>query len=95
MIDTKTILCKHSGYKYHSIWNPRWHDRRVLISANKIKEHNVIEFTKTGALEGLYYISGKKARQFKKESNGVIDCYSIPLDELSEFEFDERCVHLM
>jgi len=91
----KTVsLCKHRGVKYHDIWNPRWHDKRVMIACNKVSDHNVVEFTKAKSLNGLFYISGKTARKYKRTTNGQIDCYAIPLDEFSNFAWDERCEHL-
>lgn len=88
-------LCKHSGVKCHEIFNPRWHDKRVMLAVHKTAEHNVIAFTKTKALDGLFYVSGKTARKYKKESNGTIDCYCIPLEELKNFVWEYPCRHLM
>ena len=87
------ILCKHSGIKTFEIWNPRWHDRRVLLAAHKIVEHNRVVFTKTKSLEGDFYVSGKTVKKFKKESNGQIDCYSVPLSELEPLEIKAPCEH--
>lgn len=68
------------------IWQPRWHDRKVLISKFKVDPgDNEIIFTKTKSLQGKFHISGEKIKQYPIESNGMIDCYTVPLKEL------ERC----
>ena len=88
-------LCRHAGVKYHEVWSPRWHDKRVLISDYKIKEHNIIKFTKSPTLpdDKLHYVSGKTVRKYKKESNGSVMCYCIPLDQLQDFETATHCEH--
>lgn len=88
------MLCKHTPFKTFDIWTPRWHDRRVLLATHKVGEHNRILFSKAPSLgEAPYYLSGKTIRKFKKESNGTIDCFSVPLDELKPLELEERCQH--
>lgn len=90
------VICKHTQMRAFSILSPRWHDRRVLLASNRVGEHNKILFTgKDGASMGTapYYISGKSAKRFKKESNSTIMCYSIPLDELQPLEIAEHCIH--
>lgn len=88
-------LCKHANYKYHEVWDARWHDKRVLIPDYKVKEHNIIRFTKSPTLssDDLHYLSGKTIRKYKKETNGTVNCYCIPLDELQDFIPLEHCEH--
>ena len=86
-------LCRHSGAKKHEIWHPLYSENRVLIACHKVGEHNIIEFTKAKSLPGLYYVSGKTARKYKKTSNGQIDCFSIPLSELQPYELMQHCPH--
>ena len=79
-----------------NILSPRWRDRRVLLSCGKVRDHNKILFTgRDGASMGVdpYYIDGKSVKKFKKDSNGVIMCYSIPLDQLSSLELQSPCEH--
>jgi len=62
------------------IWEPRWHDRVVLVARYKVKEDNEILFTR-GALNGNRYpIKGSDIRKYPLESNGKIACYAVPLE---------------
>lgn len=63
------------------------------MATYKVGEHNKVRFTNTNLLEGEFYIAGKVARKFKKESNGSIMCYSVPLDKFERLEIKERCEH--
>jgi hypothetical protein len=64
------------------IWQPRWHDRKVLIAQNKVQEENEIVFTKTKSLPPSvsYFLSGEEIRKYPLGTNGVIPCYEVPLD---------------
>jgi hypothetical protein len=67
------------------IWQPRWHDRKVLIATFKVDPgDNVVIFTKTKSLPGRFHISAEKIRQCPVESNGRIDCYAVPLSYLEK-----------
>lgn len=85
-------LCKHAGYRLYNIVEPRWHDKRVLLAAHKVRNHNVIKF-KSKMLPDLYYLSGATIKSFSKQSNGSIDCYAVPLDRLEAFDYLEHCEH--
>lgn len=87
----KVILGKYTPFRYFEILQPRWHDRKVLLAAFKIGAHNKIVFTKAPTM-GVepYYISGAVAKKFKKESNGKIDCYAVPIDELTPLEIEQN-----
>lgn len=95
MINTDTIrFCLHkSGLAKLIIFEPRYHDKRVLIAVRKVKDFNVIKFSKAPSREGLWYISGKNVRKYPKASNGSILCFVVPLDELKPFEWQEKCEH--
>lgn len=72
------------------IWQPRWKDRKVLISIYKVGEHNLIKFTKTPSLRGKYFrMSGKKIREYPVTTNGKIRCYEVPLADLEEVVLSE------
>lgn len=86
--------CKHLPMQRFDIFQPRWHDRRVLLKASKVREHNKVVFTKAPTLgDQPYYLSGKTIKKYKKESNGVIDVYSVPLDDLEDLTIEGRCEH--
>lgn len=88
-------LCKHIPAKHLPIWSPRWHDKRVLIPDYKVADNNIIQFTKDSTLSSdkLHYVSGKTVKKYKKESNGSVMCYCVPLTELQDFETAEHCLH--
>lgn len=86
--------CKHTQMRVFSIKSPRYHDKRVLLAAFKVGQHNKILFTQAPSMgTEPYYISGKVAKKFKKETNGVIPVYSVPLDKLELLEIKEHCEH--
>lgn len=70
------------------IWEPRWHDRTVLIAVHKVSSGlNEIKFTKTPSLEGkIYTLPSETIRKYPIESNGKINCYAVPLGEFKETE---------
>ena len=62
------------------IWEPRWRDRKVLIACHKISTgRNLIRFTKAKSLPYIYEVDGKEVMSCPVETNGRIDCYSVPL----------------
>lgn len=69
-----------------SIWQPRWHDNKVLIACHKVGKKNRIVFTKAPTLEGVYLVDGAEVEKCKKESNGRIMCYAVPLELLKKEE---------
>mgnify|MGYP006935486215 CR=1 FL=1 len=65
------------------IWNPRWHDRKVLIATYKVKPgDNIIKFTKCKSLPGKFHITDVEIKKCLVESNGKIDCFAVPLEAL-------------
>jgi len=69
-----------------TIWNPRWHDRVVLIAKYKVSSgENKIKFTKAATLrDKIFTMSGEDIRSYPLETNGKIPCYAVPLDDLQE-----------
>ena len=69
------------------IWQPRWHDRKVLIAKYKVCSGvNEIVFTK-GTLKGKKFrINGMDIAKCPLETNGTIVCYAVPLDSLIAVE---------
>lgn len=80
------ILSKDIACNVLDIWSPRWKDRTVMLAKYKIGTHNAITFSKTKTMPGRYYISGAKAKQFPLETNGKLECYCVPIDELEPLE---------
>lgn len=68
------------------IWQPRWHDRTVLVKTERVKDGwNYLRFTKTPSMTGLYRFNGTTVREeCEVQSNGKILCFVIPLYMLME-----------
>ena len=64
------------------IWQPRWHDRKVLIAKYKVSSgKNSIRFTKAKSLLGKTFdLNGDIISQYPLETNGTIPCYAVPLE---------------
>ena len=71
------------------IWEPRWHDRVVLVNKMRVTNHNVIVFTRAPSLPGVYYFPKDVAIRSPLDSNGKIACYAIDLDLLEEVDYEE------
>ena len=74
------------------ILQPRYHDNVVLLAKYKIDKlggHNIIHIKK-GAYSGDWYIDNKTVYKYPFESNGKIQCYAVPLDELKIYEGREK-----
>lgn len=85
------IIDKFIPLNYFEIRHPRYHDKRVLLAARKVGTHNKVVFTEAPSMgTAPYYISGAKVKKYKKESNGAIMCFAVPLDELEPLEINER-----
>ena len=85
------ILDKYTQFKPFSIWEPRWHDKRVLLKASKVGEHNKIVFSKSKSLgTDPFYVDGKTVKRYPKEYNGGTWCYAVPLDKLEPLEISEN-----
>lgn len=86
-------LGRFEPFTFFDVWQPRWHDKVVLLKAKKVKEGNQwlkIKFSKAPSLEEEYVISKAKALTFPKDSNGTADMIAVPLNELSVLEIDEK-----
>ena len=85
------VMDRYTQFKYFEIWQPRYKDAVVLLAAHKVGDHNKIVFTKAKHLsQEPYYVSGKTVKQYKKETNGRIDCYAVPLSELEPLELNNK-----
>lgn len=71
------------------IKQPRWHDRTILIAKYKVGTNNIIDMVgiKEGnAYSGKFYLSGATITKYPLDTNGKIECYAVPLDELQVYE---------
>ena len=69
------------------IWQPKYMTDTCLIAAYKVKEDNIIKFTKVKHLEGMKFkISGDDIRSCEIVSNGKIDCYNVPMSMLKRVD---------
>lgn len=86
----KMQLPKYTQFAVFEIFQPRWHDKTVLIHANRLKNAKTtwikIKFTKAPSMEGDWVISKKKALSFPLGTNGTTQMRVIPLKELEPLE---------
>ena len=70
------------------IWEPRWHDRVVLIAKRKVQPgENVIKLTKAREFKGKRFImTGEEISSCPVGSNGKIPCFEVPLAKLTQNE---------
>lgn len=66
------------------IWEPRWKDRKVLVSVNKVKHgKNLLRFTKCPTLPDVYSFDGdavmEECNVTKIGKSYKINCYEIPM----------------
>jgi hypothetical protein len=65
-----------------------------LLADYKIADNNKVYFTEAPSMgEDPYYVSGRVVKKYKKESNGRINCYAVPLSELEPFMIETPCEH--
>jgi hypothetical protein len=87
-------LDKFTQTTYFEIWSPRYHDKKVLLNAKKIKDAKTqwlkIKFTKAPSMEGDWCISKQKAMTFPLDTNGTIQCRAIPLSALEPLEINQN-----
>lgn len=84
------LVSRYTPLNVIDIWTPRYHDRKVLIAVYKVKENNKIVFSKAKHLaDKVYYMSGRQIRSYPVDTNGKVQCYAVPLDELEPLEYKE------
>lgn len=87
-------LGKHEPLTWFDIYEPRWHDKKVLLKASKVKEAKTtwlkVTFSKAPTMEGSWVISKAKALTYPLETNGTIQCRAIPLEDLHVLEINDK-----
>lgn len=71
------------------IYQPRWHDRKILIAPWKVGIHNRITFKYAKSLPDVYYLSGATIAMYPKETNGKALMHAVPLDKLELLVYKE------
>lgn len=83
-------LPKHEPLAVFEIFQPRWHDKTVLVHAQRLKNAKTkwikIKFTKAPTMEGDWVISKQKALSFPLGTNGTTQMRIIPLNALEPLE---------
>lgn len=89
------IADKYTMMTFFDILSPRWHDKKVLLKASKVdkSKNKLLKIKFQKAPEGYWVIEKSKAKRFPIESNGVIQCYVIPLAALEPLQILEKSVH--
>lgn len=80
------ILSRTTPCQVLSIKQPRWKDSVVMLACYKVGDNNEVVFTHAPTMGGKYYVSGRIARSYPKQSNGSIMCFAVPLHELEPLE---------
>ena len=75
------LLSFKNRYATIRVWEPRYHDRKVLIATRKVAARNKVIIEK-GAYAGTYFLPGVVATACYEGSNGKIPCYEVPLSLL-------------
>lgn len=70
------------------IWEPRWHDKVVLVAEHRLLPHNEI-IIQHKDFPGPYYLTDKRAREFpleemKTQAGGLMPVRAVPLEELQK-----------
>lgn len=70
------------------LWYPKYHGgRKAYIACYKVKQDNIIIFTKAKHLIGTeFYVSGDTCREYPIVTNGTIDCYAVDFSALEPVE---------
>lgn len=91
-------LCKHDNYTTIDwIREPRYHDDCILISKDKVdfaQEHLLIKFTQCNKYPDWFYMSKKKVRKHRTQTNGKGEVYVVPMREREIFEPIKFCNHM-
>lgn len=80
------------GINQIPIWQPRWHDRRVLVADSRLFDRNEIIILHKD-FRRSYFITGDQARQYPikqmpTKAGGRIAVREIPLDKLEREVID-------
>jgi len=90
-------LDKFEPLAVFDIWQPRYHDKTVLLSMGKVKatkcKYIKVKFTKANSMEGDWVVPTATVKKCRIESNGTIQCYVVPLDKLEVLEISNRSVY--
>lgn len=70
------------------VWEPRWHDKTVLVADYRLFDHNQIQIGHKDFPEP-FYLTAERARQFpledmKTKTGGTVAVRAIPLAELEK-----------
>lgn len=84
-------LPKNASAQVIELWQPRYHDKVMLIAKWRIRSHNIIKVTKSNAYNGEYYVSGEVAAKCPiekvKDKTGTERLfYVIPIDLVEPYE---------
>lgn len=80
--------------KYIEIWQPRWHDKKVLVAKFRIRpEQDVFIEIKESVWKGKYRIDyqdivASDVETMKTKAGGKIEVIAVPLDKIKKIEED-------
>lgn len=84
-------LDRFTQFHAFDIWEPVYSKNAVLLACHRVGTHNKVTFSRSKSMgTEPYYVDGKTVRKCRKESNGRLMCYIVPLDKLEPLEISEN-----
>lgn len=92
MVDSKVTLPRLEPLTWFDILSPRYHDKVVLLKAEKVKNSKnqwlKVTFSKAPSWQGEWVVSKRVAQAAPLDSNGAAPMRAVPLSELKELVRD-------
>ena len=85
------LVSKYTPIHTIKIREPKYSTREVLVGCFRVRSSNKIIIEK-GAYAGEYFMHGTKLQQYPRGTNGRIDVYKVPLDDLEPLEYKEHII---
>lgn len=88
------LLGKFDQVVPFDIWAPRYSTKDVLLACHKVDntktKHFKVTFSKAKSMAGDWYVSKEVVKKCKKETNGTIMTYVVPLDKLQPLKIKQH-----
>jgi hypothetical protein len=88
------IVSKYTLLNIIKIKAPKYSTKELLVAKYKVKHSNKI-IIQEGAYQGEYFMHGSKIAQYPIGTNGKINVFKIPLDDLEPLEYKEDITKLI
>lgn len=87
------LVSKYTALNTIKIKEPKYSTRELLVACYKVRSSNKL-IIERGAYQGEYFMHGTKLSQYPKTTNGRIDVYRVPLDDLEPLEYTQDVVKI-